>query len=445
MLPKPDACKGCPYYQTGVGFVPDEVRAGSSVFVLGQNPGAEEEAQGLPFIGKTGQMMERSFFPLAGVSRDSISIGNAIRCRLNKSNELPPLDTIECRTAVQHCTRAHLRIPEGTQLVIAQGEKALYAATGHGAQKNDRISDWRGWVLPLRPVGVTAQPVGIYNPKPGETAVLATYHLAAAFREPKLQHPMKYDWSRAARFLAGTWPEPMPPIDFDPPESWPVIAAFDTEYVRETRELIRFQLAWRDVHDEPIVHVVEAKDMPPTIQGAPNWYTLIMHNTEADQAYLDRLIREYRIEDTMHAHAVLWSDFEHTLEFLGSLYGRINRWKPLASVSPLIYAGADALVTYDVWQALQDEFLRDVQSYDVYKNFQMPLIPIIRKAQQYGLRVNQEHARFALADLASRVEDAEAQAQAAVGWPINLGSGPQVMEQLYRHEQVHSALRRRRA
>lgn len=204
MLPKPDSCKGCPFYGAGVGFVPDELRPGTEVMVIGQNPGEQEEAEGKPFVGKTGQMMESKFFPLAGLDRSRMSIGNAIRCRVNDSNELPPLDQTTSREAVEHCTRAHLRKPEGTRLVIAQGAYALFATTGHGANKNDRIGDWRGWALPWRPLDKTrVVSPAIYQPTPAETAVLATIHLAATFRDPALQHPMKHDWSRAAKLLAG--------------------------------------------------------------------------------------------------------------------------------------------------------------------------------------------------------------------------------------------------
>ena len=443
MLPKPDSCRGCPFYQTGQGFVPDELRPGVRVFVLGQNPGEKEEAEGKPFIGPTGEMMEAKFFPLAGLDRSQVSIGNAIRCRLKGRNELPPIDEKIMREAVEHCTRAHLRVPEGTELVIAQGEKALYAATGRGLVKYDKLSDWRGWVQSFRPLGPRQLLAGLYHPTPRETAVLATYHLAAIYRDPQLQLPSKYDWSRVAKVLAGTWPERLPAIKTTPPSKWPKVVAFDTEFVPETRELIRLQLAWRELDGEPQVYVIEAQDAPRLIQGSPE-HTVIMHNTEADREYLDRLIAEYRIEDTMYAHAVLWSDFEHDLGYLGSIQGRTNRWKHLSQTNPLIYAGADALVTYDVWHdGLAPEFVRDPQSEWIYRTLKLPQIDVIAKTRKYGLRVNQEQVKAALADLETRCEDAEAMAQAAVGWPMNLGSGPQVIKQLYEIEQVHIRARRR--
>jgi DNA polymerase len=413
--------------------------------ILGQNPGELEEKEGKPFVGKTGQMMESKFLPLAGLNRDQCSVGNAIRCRVNDSNDLPQLDGEEPRKAVEHCTRAHLRVPESTKLVITQGAYALYAATGHGANKNDRVSDWRGWALPYSPIrrGGQISPA-LYTPRYGEgLVVLATYHLAAIFRDPTLQHPTKHDWSRVAKFMAGKWPEKLPAIHFDPPTKLPAQFAMDTEFVPATRQLIRYSLAWRDKDGTPQVYVVDGDH--------PNWLpveqrpTIIFHHTGADQDYADELIPggAYDIEDTMHAHAVLWSDLDHDLGFLGSIYGRINRWKHLEYVSPLVYSGADALVTYDVWTDwMKPQLDRDTQSDWIYRNLQLRLIPVIRKARQFGLKVNKGHTQEALVALEARCGDAEAMAQAAVGWPMNLGSGPQVVKQLYEVEKVHLQARK---
>src|SRR2546428_7763535 len=90
VLAKPPACQGCPFYGDGQGFVPGELR-GSPVLVYGQNPGAEEEAQGKPFVGATGATMERNYFKVSGLSREDVSLDNAIRCRYKNANELPPL------------------------------------------------------------------------------------------------------------------------------------------------------------------------------------------------------------------------------------------------------------------------------------------------------------------------------------------------------------------
>jgi uracil-DNA glycosylase len=143
-LSKPEKCKGCPLYQSGEGFVPDEIIEGSEVFVLGQNPGEEEERQGKPFVGKTGQVMVSRYFPAAGLRRgENVSIGNTLRCRWKGGNTLPTGKLLS--QAVVHCNREYLRIPISTRLVVSQG-----ALAAKFLARDDKLSieKWRGFLLP---------------------------------------------------------------------------------------------------------------------------------------------------------------------------------------------------------------------------------------------------------------------------------------------------------
>jgi uracil-DNA glycosylase family 4 len=131
-------------YQTGMGFVPDELIPGATVFVLGQNPGEDEEKQGKPFVGKTGQVMMSTYFPAAGLVRgENVSIGNVLRCRWQGTNNLPTGKTLY--QAIIHCTKSYLSIPSSTRLIVAQGALALKAVA---PTKSYSIQDWRGFLIP---------------------------------------------------------------------------------------------------------------------------------------------------------------------------------------------------------------------------------------------------------------------------------------------------------
>lgn len=144
-LQKPYTCKGCPLYGSGFGFVPDELVEGAEVFVLAQNPGAEEVQQGRPLCGSTGYVMEHDYFPLAGLVRgQNVSLGNVLKCRLEghcifPCNHLPPLGTLN--EAVAHCTTAYLQIPTAVKLVVAQGALAWRVVSGDIGS----VTDWRGF------------------------------------------------------------------------------------------------------------------------------------------------------------------------------------------------------------------------------------------------------------------------------------------------------------
>ena len=146
MLPKPESCRGCPLEGDMQGFVPDELVEEAAVFILGQAPGYNEEREGTPFVGKTGFVMEKAYLPHAGLIRGaSVSIGNVLKCRWIKNgkrtNDLPPAKILN--VAATHCIQAHLNIPPGIKLVVAQGALAWKMMGGPGS-----ITDWRGYLKP---------------------------------------------------------------------------------------------------------------------------------------------------------------------------------------------------------------------------------------------------------------------------------------------------------
>ena len=110
MIPKGPKCVGCVAYGDGRGFVPDQIVEGSEVFIMGQMPGPEEEAQGIPYVGKTGQAMDHKYLHYAGLTREQVSVGNVLRCRWGHNEaKLPPVESVQVRAAITHCERAWCR------------------------------------------------------------------------------------------------------------------------------------------------------------------------------------------------------------------------------------------------------------------------------------------------------------------------------------------------
>ena len=416
-------CEGCPWRGDGNRpFVPDELVERAPVLGYFQNPGLDEEREGKPLVGKTGQLMERSFFPLAGLVRGEVSLGNAVRCRLKGANTLPDLakDKV-ARAAVTHCTTAHHRLPSDTRVIVASGEYATYAMTG----VFKGLTEWRGYVLPY--IHTPHRSLSVYTPMGHEVPVLVTQHLAYVFRAPLSQVAMKKDWTKIQPLVARTWPTPFPRIETDPPQVWPRVSAFDTEFHREDpTQLVRWSLATPN-RDVWVIEAQESGSLPVATGSV-----VIGHNVAVDAPHLGRILplAEVRLEDTMYADSVLWSGFPHSLNYLGSLYGRTNRHKHLAHIAPLQYSAGDALHTMDVWEALEAQMNRDPQSRWVYEHCQRPLLPIILKATQTGSRVDRERATLAARAMHARQAAITQQAQAAVGWPINVGSSKQVGEWL---------------
>lgn len=406
-------------------MVPDLVRPGAQAGVWMQNPGEQEEAEGVPAVGKTGQMQDRDFLPKAGLTREEISIFNAIRCRVDGSNELPDLghgkESNDLKAAISHCTQAHWTRPPGLKAVIATGDKAVYAASGG---HSGSAEEWRGWAFPL----LGASPNWhrkVWTPGIGEVAVLATHHSSRLFHQPLLRPIVLRDWGKLARILKGTWPRPLPPLHSTPPATLPRTVSFDTEYSPHTGVLSRYSMATRDRE----TWVVEAEAHVPTAVELGG--RIVTQNAPADIGHFSNLFGWSRetmkanlvFEDIMLKHAVLYAGYPHDLDFQGSLYASINRWKHLSELSPREYSGGDALGTIEVDTALSRELLADPLSKIVYEQYLRPHIWTIERAHREGMATHKDNVGQFIDELSTQLRDAELMGQAAVGWPINLGSG----------------------
>ena len=74
-------CARCPHLvgsRTQVVFGVGTVDA--ELMFVGEAPGADEDAQGEPFVGKAGQLLTR-IIETMGLSRDTVYIGNILKCR----------------------------------------------------------------------------------------------------------------------------------------------------------------------------------------------------------------------------------------------------------------------------------------------------------------------------------------------------------------------------
>lgn len=469
MLPKPRkntngtsgrGCEGCPFFGDGRGFVPDLINDLAPVFIYSQNPGVDEEAgrrlieyqygqpvyepcEQQPMIGKTGFAMQREYFPVAELSRDNISLGNALRCRLNHKDSLPTLENVELREAINHCHRSHFKLPEKTKLIVAQGELGLFAMTQEGLETGMSITNWRGWVLPYTPLHLPRQTAGdVWTPEPGTLSVLAVNHLAYIFRYPAASIYAKLDWAKVPQVLAGKWPRKPTPILDAPLTVLPRRFAFDTEFDPDSGYFLRYSMAYPTLPTgDLVVRVVErhaVENAPfPVVTSPP---LVIAHHILADINFLEEYFNlkegDYHYDDTMHQHAVLWAGLDHDLDTLGSLYAPINRWKHLEQSNPRAYSGGDAEGTYFCGVALNKELNADPGSRHIYNDVQIKLVPHIRKSKGIGIKVLQEASKDIARDLHSKVETLQVEAEALAGWPINLKSDQQTAQQLFDSERI---------
>ena len=165
-------CRACDLGQRRQQAVPGMGDTRPDWLIVGEAPGEEEDRQGLPFVGRAGQLLDRMLAAM-GLSREQkVYITNVIKCRPPHNRNPDPVE-------VAHCLPYLLRQVELLQprIVLAMGRfaaQALLAQGGTFSQQDLRqmpLGKWRGQVHRIE-VGGRSLPL------------VVTYHPAFLLRSP---------------------------------------------------------------------------------------------------------------------------------------------------------------------------------------------------------------------------------------------------------------------
>lgn len=69
----------------------------AELMFVGEGPGAEEDRQGLPFVGRSGRLLDRLIAEEMGLSRDRCYIANVVKCRPPDNRDPRPDEIAACR------------------------------------------------------------------------------------------------------------------------------------------------------------------------------------------------------------------------------------------------------------------------------------------------------------------------------------------------------------
>lgn len=69
----------------------------ADLMFVGEGPGAEEDRQGLPFVGRSGQLLDRLLLEETGLTRDACYIANVVKCRPPDNRDPRPEEVAACR------------------------------------------------------------------------------------------------------------------------------------------------------------------------------------------------------------------------------------------------------------------------------------------------------------------------------------------------------------
>ncbi len=146
------------------------------VFV-GEAPGADEDEQGLPFVGRAGQLLTK-IIEAMGMTRDQVFICNVLKCRPPNNRPPAPGEVTNCRPYLKR----QLEIIK-PRVIVALGNHAVKALL----QTETGISGLRGTFQKYEGI-----------------PVMCTYHPAYLLRSPGEKRKVWEDMKKVIQFLSAS-------------------------------------------------------------------------------------------------------------------------------------------------------------------------------------------------------------------------------------------------
>jgi len=159
------SCTACALADSRQRVVPGQFPPGARVLLVGEAPGREEDAGGQPFVGRSGQLLDRLLAEVGG-DRAALAVVNTVKCRPPANRTPRRAESVTCRPWLDR--QVDVVDPA---VVVTLGTSALAWALGPG----HRLRDVRG---PAPVDGPAGRPL------------VATYHPAAALRFGPAGEPM---------------------------------------------------------------------------------------------------------------------------------------------------------------------------------------------------------------------------------------------------------------
>jgi DNA polymerase len=174
-------CEKCGLCETRTHAVPGVGSAGSGIVFVGEAPGADEDAQGEPFVGRAGQLLtkiiqamdEAELIPGVPLNRQNVYICNVLKCRPPENRNPLPHEIEQCSPYLHR----QLEVLK-PRIICCLGKFAAELLVG----VKGTIGGLRGKVYRYQ-----------------GARLIVTYHPAACLRNPAYKRPVWEDMQLLAR------------------------------------------------------------------------------------------------------------------------------------------------------------------------------------------------------------------------------------------------------
>lgn len=175
-------CTKCPLCSYRKNAVPGMGSTNPLVMAIGEGPGADENEQGLPFVGKAGQLLDKMLTAINLSRKKNVYIANVVKCR-PPNNRTPVInETSACLPFLKRQIEV-LR----PKLILALGRTAVQALLN----TTEGINFYRGKVVK-------------YN---NSIPLMATYHPSALLRDESLKRPAWEDLKKFRQLILSVEPD----------------------------------------------------------------------------------------------------------------------------------------------------------------------------------------------------------------------------------------------
>jgi len=167
-------CQKCPIGRDRLNIVFGEGNEKAEIVFVGEAPGADEDEQGRPFVGRAGQLLTRLIKKM-GYEREEVYIANILKCR-------PPLNRDPLPEEVERCfpyLAKQLEIIR-PKVVVAVGKHAAHTLLGVKTPITKLRGNW-----------------GNFRGIP----VMPTFHTSYLLRDPRKSWDVWEDMKKVLEFL----------------------------------------------------------------------------------------------------------------------------------------------------------------------------------------------------------------------------------------------------
>lgn len=177
-------CELCPLSETRTNVVFGSGNADADLMFVGEAPGAEEDRQGLPFVGRAGGLLTELLEGI-GLTRQDVFIANVLKCRPPGNRDPQPIEIESCEPY----------LAQQVQLI----EPRVIATLGNFATK--LLTGSRTGIIKVRGT------VQVHEIGDRPVFLMPLLHPAAALRTPSLVDTLREDFAKLPELIARPRPE----------------------------------------------------------------------------------------------------------------------------------------------------------------------------------------------------------------------------------------------